>query len=116
VVFLGVANGAFSIAAIATMMRLAGEGGPGKEGTRMGLWGAAQAIAFGLGGIVGTAASDIAHAIFGDSRLAYLSVFIFQAMLFMASALVAYRMRSNTKPVDAVRRPHPIQWREGSAT
>jgi len=29
VVFLGVANGAFSIAAIATMMRLAGEGGPG---------------------------------------------------------------------------------------
>ncbi|MDN5251311.1 BCD family MFS transporter [Betaproteobacteria bacterium LSUCC0117] len=116
VVFLGVANGAFSIAAIATMMRLAGEGGPGKEGTRMGLWGAAQAIAFGLGGIVGTAASDIAHAIFGDSRLAYLSVFIFQAMLFMASALVAYRMRSNTKPVDAIRRPHPIQWREGSAT
>jgi len=71
---------------------------------------------FRLGGIVGTAASDIAHAIFGDSRLAYLSVFIFQAMLFMASALVAYRMRSNTKPVDAVRRPHPIQWREGSAT
>ena len=40
VVFLGVANGAFSIAAIATMMRLAGEGGAGREGTRMGLWGA----------------------------------------------------------------------------
>jgi BCD family chlorophyll transporter-like MFS transporter len=38
VIFLGVANGAFSIAAIATMMRLAGEGGPGREGTRMGLW------------------------------------------------------------------------------
>jgi BCD family chlorophyll transporter-like MFS transporter len=62
VVFLGVANGAFSIAAIATMMRLAGEGGAGREGTRMGVWGAAQAAAFGLGGLLGTAASDLAHA------------------------------------------------------
>ena len=63
-----------------------------------------------------SATALLAHAILGDSRLAYLSVFIFQAMLFMASALVAYRMRRNTKPVDAVRLTHPIQWREGSAT
>ena len=70
--FLGVANGAFSIAAIATMMRLAGEGGAGREGTRMGLWGAAQAAAFGLGGLLGTAASDLAHALLGEQRtLAY---------------------------------------------
>jgi BCD family chlorophyll transporter-like MFS transporter len=48
---LGVANGAFSIAAIGSMMRLATEGAPGREGVRMGLWGAAQAIAFGLGGL-----------------------------------------------------------------
>ena len=41
------ANGAFAAAAIATMMQLAGRGRGGREGVRMGMWGAAQAIAFG---------------------------------------------------------------------
>jgi len=92
VVLLGVANGAFSIAAIATMMRLAGEGGPGREGTRMGLWGAAQALAFGLGGLVGTGASDLAHALLGGHRSAYASVFALQAVMFAVSAVVAMRL------------------------
>ena len=92
VVLLGVANGAFSIAAIATMMRLAGEGGPGREGTRMGLWGAAQALAFGLGGLVGTGASDLAHALLGGHRSAYASVFALQAVMFAVSAVVALRL------------------------
>lgn len=94
VVFLGVANGAFSIAAIATMMRLAGEGGPGREGTRMGLWGAAQAAAFGLGGLLGTAASDLAHALLGEQRTAYAAVFGMQAFMFAASAALASRLRN----------------------
>ena len=89
VVLLGVANGAFSIAAIASMMRLAGEGGPGREGTRMGLWGAAQAVAFGLGGLLGTAASDLAHAWWGEQRMAYAAVFGLQALLFAVSATLA---------------------------
>ena len=92
VVLLGLANGAFSIAAIATMMRLAGEGGPGREGTRMGLWGAAQALAFGLGGLVGTGASDLAHALLGGHRNAYASVFALQAVMFAVSAVVALRL------------------------
>ena len=92
VVVLGVANGAFSIAAIATMMRLAGEGGSGREGTRMGLWGAAQALAFGLGGRVGTGASDLAHLLLGGHRSAYASVFALQALMFVVSALVALRL------------------------
>ena len=92
VVLLGVANGAFSIAAIATMMRLAGEGGPGREGTRMGLWGAAQALAFGLGGLLGTGASDLAHALLGGHRNAYASVFALQAVMFAVSAVVAQRL------------------------
>ena len=98
---LGVANGAFSIAAIATMMRLAGEGGPGREGTRMGLWGAAQALAFGLGGVVGTGASDLAHLWFGGHGNAYASVFALQALMFVVSALVALRLgrkRHTTAP------------------
>jgi BCD family chlorophyll transporter-like MFS transporter len=94
VVFLGVANGAFSIAAIATMMRLAGEGGAGREGTRMGLWGAAQAAAFGLGGLLGTAASDLAHALLGEQRTAYAAVFGMQALMFAVSAAVAMRLRT----------------------
>jgi len=94
VVFLGVANGAFSIAAIATMMRLAGEGGAGREGTRMGLWGAAQAAAFGLGGLLGTAASDLAHAWLGEQRTAYAAVFGMQALMFAVSAAVASRLRA----------------------
>lgn len=98
VVFLGVANGAFSIAAIATMMRLAGEGadgsGKGREGTRMGLWGAAQAAAFGLGGLLGTAASDLAHALLGEQRTAYATVFGMQALMFAVSAAVASRLRA----------------------
>jgi BCD family chlorophyll transporter-like MFS transporter len=35
---LGVANGAFAIAAIATMMSMAGQGRAAREGVRMGLW------------------------------------------------------------------------------
>jgi BCD family chlorophyll transporter-like MFS transporter len=97
VVFLGVANGAFSIAAIATMMRLAGEGadgsGRGREGTRMGLWGAAQAAAFGLGGLLGTAASDLAHVLMGESRMAYAAVFALQGLMFAAAAVLASRLR-----------------------
>jgi BCD family chlorophyll transporter-like MFS transporter len=94
VVLLGVANGSFSIAAIATMMRLAGEGGAGREGTRMGLWGAAQAMAFGLGGLLGTAASDLAHALLGEHRTAYAAVFGLQAIMFAVSAAVALRLRN----------------------
>jgi len=102
VVLLGLANGAFSIAAIATMMRLAGEGGPGREGTRMGLWGAAQALAFGLGGLVGTGASDLAHWWLGGHAPAYASVFGLQAVMFALAAVVALRLAA-TQPA----RPAP---------
>lgn len=95
VVMLGLANGAFSIAAITTMMRLAGEGGPGKEGTRMGLWGAAQALAFGLGGLLGTGASDLAHYLLSGPRSAYASVFALQSVMFAVSAVVALRLSAN---------------------
>ena len=87
--FLGCANGVFSIAAIATMMRLANAGGGQSQGTRMGLWGAAQAMAFGLGGVLGTALSDLAHWIAPTSGLAYAAVFALEACMFIASAICA---------------------------
>jgi hypothetical protein len=45
----------------------------------MGLWGAAQAIAFGLGGLVGTAASDLARMGWAHRLAAYASVFALEA-------------------------------------
>ena len=89
---LGVANGAFSIAAITTMMRLAREGASQREGTRMGLWGAAQAVAFGLGGLVGTGASDLARRLFQQDELAYACVFFLEVVLFAWSAWWAMRV------------------------
>ena len=89
VVLLGIANGSFSIAAIATMMRLATQGGDQHAGTRMGLWGASQAMAFGLGGLLGTAASDLAHYVLGEQGTAYASVFGFESVMFVLAAACA---------------------------
>jgi BCD family chlorophyll transporter-like MFS transporter len=89
VALLGAANGAFSIAAIGTMMRMAGEGPAAREGVRMGLWGAAQAMAFGLGGLAGAAGSDFTRAWLGSAVPAYGAVFTAEALLFVVAALLA---------------------------
>ncbi|MEO6745690.1 MAG: BCD family MFS transporter [Caldimonas sp.] len=93
---LGAANGAFSIAAIGSMMRLANEGRHAREGVRMGLWGAAQAVAFGLGGLVGTAASDLARWLIGSPGIAYATVFAFEAALFVVAAALAARLEGRS--------------------
>jgi BCD family chlorophyll transporter-like MFS transporter len=104
VFLLGVANGAFSIAAIGSMMALAGHGRGAREGTRMGLWGAAQAIGFAAGGVIGTAACDLAHWGLGVQGPAYASVFAAEALLFVASAAMAWRIAlpSGTTGSDAL--------------
>lgn len=89
---LGAANGAFSIGAIGSMMRLASEGHASREGVRMGLWGAAQAIAFGFGGLVGAAATDLARLVIAAPGGAYAAVFALEGLLFVASALLAGRI------------------------
>ena len=99
---LGMANGAFSIAAIGSMMQLAGEGLPRSEGVRMGLWGAAQAIAFALGGLLGTGASDAARRWLEQPGLAYGAVFAFEALLFVAAAAIALRMTPSRRTADGV--------------
>ncbi len=93
VFLLGVSNGAFSIAAIGSMMRLAVADGLGKEGVRIGLWGGAQAIAFGLGGLLGAVASDAARWFITDTAIAYSSVFAIEALLFVVSARFATRIQ-----------------------
>jgi BCD family chlorophyll transporter-like MFS transporter len=93
VFLLGVANGAFSIGAIGSMMRMAGEGRSAREGVRMGLWGAAQALAFGIGGLLGTLASDIAHWLLAAEGSAYASVFALESCMFFVSAALAWKIR-----------------------
>ena len=56
---LGFFNGMFAVGAIGSMMALAGEGRGAREGTRMGLWGAAQAVAAGFGGLFGHSLSTL---------------------------------------------------------
>lgn len=107
VAMLGFSNGVFAIAAIGSMMALAGgtagHGGRERDGTRMGVWGAAQAIAFGLGGLVGTAAADAAALLLGSPALAYASVFAVEALVFLAGAAVATGIRNDTAPLAASR-------------
>lgn len=86
---LGVANGAYAVAAIGSMMGMMGEGGTSRSGTRMGLWGAAQAIAFGLGGLAGSTATDIARMLMGAAIPAYALVFMLESVLFLVSAVLA---------------------------
>jgi BCD family chlorophyll transporter-like MFS transporter len=89
VFMLGAANGAFSIAAIGAMMALASQGRESREGVRMGIWGAAQAIAFGVGGFAGTAVVDLAKHVVPRPGAAYAIVFALEALGFFVAHLLA---------------------------
>ena len=90
---LGVTNGAYAVAAIGSMMALVGAGGEQREGVRMGLWGAAQAFAFGIGGFLGTLASDIVRYFLASPALSYGVVFGAEAALFVVAAFMAVRVQ-----------------------
>jgi BCD family chlorophyll transporter-like MFS transporter len=85
---LGLANGVFAVAAIGAMMGLTVKGKAGGAGMRMGFWGAAQAIAYGLGGALGALGSDVARRAFGSAASGYGAVFTAEAVLFFAAALL----------------------------
>jgi BCD family chlorophyll transporter-like MFS transporter len=92
VFLLGFFNGVYAVAAIGSMMALVSKGAPAREGVRMGLWGAAQAFAFGLGGFLGAAASDLARLILGSPAAAYGTVFAIEGLLFLVAAVLALRL------------------------
>jgi BCD family chlorophyll transporter-like MFS transporter len=107
VFLLGAANGAFSIAAIGSMMALVAQGRERREGVRMGLWGAAQAIAFGCGGVVGAGASDLARWLIGSPAAAYAIVFALEALLFVWAARLALGIREPAPVPAAPPAPSP---------
>lgn len=86
---LGFGNGVFAVAAIGSMMSLADSGAANREGTRVGLWGAAQAIAFAVGGLAGTVAVDLGRWLMGSQAAAYAAVFVLEAGLFLVAAYLA---------------------------
>lgn len=94
VALLGFTNGVFAVAAIGSMMALAGgtPAGGGREGVRMGVWGAAQAIAFGLGGLIGAVGVDAGRALTGSVPATFTTVFTIEAALFLFAAALATRI------------------------
>lgn len=88
---LGLGNGVFAVAAIGAMMGLAGAGEKTREGVRMGVWGASQAIAFGLGGLTGAVGVDFARAAMGDDGAAFQLVFAIEATAFVIAAALAVK-------------------------
>ncbi|ADL02365.1 BCD family MFS transporter [Brevundimonas subvibrioides] len=105
---LGFFNGVFAVAAIGSMMALAGQGrganGGRREGIRMGVWGAAQAVGFGTGGFFGAVAVDIGRRLFGEDATAFGLVFALEATLFIVSAVIAVRIGAPA----ATSQPQPI--------
>lgn len=89
---LGLANGAYAVAAIGSMMALVGTGTRARQGVRMGVWGAAQAIAFGAGGLVGTIGADLARWALDSPTGSYAIVFAAEGLLFLVAAALAMRL------------------------
>ena len=92
IALLGFFNGNFAVGAIGSMMQLAGIGKENREGTRMGLWGAGQAIAAGNAMIVSTLFVDILQKITQNAASSYGIIFAVEGILFLAAALLATKL------------------------
>jgi MFS transporter, BCD family, chlorophyll transporter len=108
VFMLGFTNGVFAISAIGSMMGLAGSGRKSREGTRMGIWGAAQAIAFGLGGFLGAVGVDAMRVVLPRTGDAFFTVFSIEAAFFVAAAILASQLRV-VGPNPSINSSHPAQ-------
>jgi BCD family chlorophyll transporter-like MFS transporter len=91
VAVLGFANGVYAVSAIGAMMSLTASAKRSTAGTHMGIWGAAQGVASGLGGLLATGAADAMRAVSGSAHTAYLLTFSAEALLFLVAALLAIR-------------------------
>ncbi len=89
---LGLANGVFAVAAIGSMMGLAGAGGGSRAGARMGLWGGAQAAAFAVGGFAGATGVQALREALHQTGPAFVVVFAVEALVFIAAAVLAARL------------------------
>ncbi|MEM6358261.1 MAG: MFS transporter [Pseudomonadota bacterium] len=102
-VALGLGNGMFVVGAVGSMMVLSSER-EGATGTRMGVFGAAQAIAAGAAGLLATATLDLVRLVLPDAA-AYATVFTLEAALFCAAALVALRILAREPATEPLLQP-----------
>jgi BCD family chlorophyll transporter-like MFS transporter len=107
VAMLGFANGVFAVSAIALMMSYAGEGAGGQQGIRMGLWGAAQATAFGIGGFLGASGLDLMRGMIDSTPAAFMSVFAVEGLLFIGAAILGLAL---ARPRIPVSRQHSVNY------
>lgn len=103
VIVLGLANGVFAIGAIGSMMALTGDKTDGRAGLRLGVFGAAQALAYAIGTMSGAAGVDFARAVLDSPMRGYLAVFGVQALLFGGSAWLALRSASSEQANEVFR-------------
>ena len=103
VMMLGLANGVFAIGAIGSMMALTGDKTDGRAGLRLGVFGAAQALAYATGTMAGAIGVDTAKAVLDSPVRGYLAVFSVEAVLFAASASLALRSASSERANDVFR-------------
>lgn len=103
---LGAANGVFTVGGVGAMMALTAApvpdtlpntrpnqvpNAPAGAGLRLGIFGAAQAVAYGTGGFAGGAASDLARLALHSPAAGYAAVFLAEAVLFAGAAWLALR-------------------------
>jgi BCD family chlorophyll transporter-like MFS transporter len=104
---MGITNGVYAIVAIGAMMNLVSAGHRNREGTRMGIWGASQAVAYGTGGFLGTLASDATQHLVSSVSLSYALVFAAEAGLYLfAASLAIWAVRPTVKAAVA----EPASW------
>jgi BCD family chlorophyll transporter-like MFS transporter len=89
---LGLANGVFAVAAVGSMMGLAGTGANRRAGACMGVWGGAQAGAFAIGGFLGATGVETLRGALHQLAPAFIWVFAAEAALFLVAAILASRL------------------------
>lgn len=102
---LGVANGTFAVGAVASMMAVSVSERNADAGVRMGVFGAAQAIAYAFGGFAGAVGSDVARAALGSSTGGYVTVFAAESVLFVLAAGFAGRSAGAGRAAAMLREP-----------
>ena len=74
----------------------------------MGLWGASQAVAFALGGVLSAAAVDLVRYALGSPSGAYAAVFVAQAILFLMAGVLALGIGAVALPRPDTRRTDSV--------
>jgi BCD family chlorophyll transporter-like MFS transporter len=81
----------FTVGGVGSMMALTARSDRRETGLRLGIFGAAQGLAYGIGGFSGGALSDIARWLLGSPASGYAAVFVIEAVLFAGAAWMALR-------------------------